>query len=106
MSAVVVAFLLAVAAGWLVSFFGFAIAWLLGLLLYGLFLMPAGTSAGQYILSLFALGAMAQVGYFTGIVLQTSFVRSGKLPVEVANGSLLGKISRQPRRDLAPTDQI
>jgi len=106
MSAVVVAFLLAVAAGWLMSFFGFAIAWLLGLSLYGLFLAPADLSTGQHIVSLFAVGAVAQVGFFAGIVLQVSFVRSAKLPLAVASRSLLGKLSRQPQRNLAPTDQI
>ena len=106
MSAVVVAFLLAVAAGWLMSFFGFAIAWLLGLALYGFFLAPADLTTGQHIVSLFAVGAIAQVGFFTGIVLQISFIRSAKLPIAVAGRSLLGKLSRQPRQNLAPTDQI
>lgn len=106
MSAVVVAFLLAVAAGWLMSFFGFAIAWLLGLALYGFFLAPADLTTGQHILSLFALGVVAQVGFFAGIVLQVSFVRSGKVPITIASPSLLGKLSRQAHRDLAPTDQV
>jgi hypothetical protein len=94
MSAVVVAFLLAVAAGRLMSLFGFAIAWLAGLVLYALFFAPVDATAGQHLVSLFALSGVAQVGFFAGLVLQVSTARSGRVAIEVASRTSLGKLSR------------
>jgi len=102
MSAVIVACLLAMIAGWLFSFLGFALLWLAGLVIYAVLLMPAGSTFGQYVIALFALGAVAQVGFFASILTQVMLGRSGKAPEQAARRSLIGRILRQPPLTVAP----
>jgi K+-sensing histidine kinase KdpD len=95
MDAVIVTCLLAVVAGWLLSFLGFAILWLLGLVFFAVFLMPAGSTIWQYVISLFALGVVAQVGFFASILVQAMMGRSSKAPEQATRRSLIGRMLRQ-----------
>ena len=94
MSAVIVALLLAMIAGWLFSFLGFAVLWLIGLVIYAVLLMPGDSTFGQYVISLFALGAVAQVGFFASVLVQVMRGRSNKAPQQVARKSFFGRMLR------------
>ena len=104
MNGVIVAFLLAIGAGWVLTFPGFALCWVIGLILYAFFLMPAGASAGQFIMSLFALGVAAQVGYFASILLQVMFARPIEAREEIGPRSLISRVIRLSRGRLVRHD--
>ena len=101
MSAVLVAFLLAAAAGWFVTFVGFAALWLVGLVLFAIFGIPAGSPVSLYFIDLFAVGVAAQVGYFASVVLRLMFLPTGKPAQKAPARGLFGRIFRQSPRDLA-----
>ena len=106
MNAVIVAFLLAVGAGWLLTFLGFALFWLIGLLFYAFFLMPNGASVGQYVISLFALGVAAQVGFFASVLLQVTFGRPKQTNEGAEHRSLIGRVVRLSRGHLVRRDEL
>ncbi|GLS19926.1 hypothetical protein GCM10007874_29430 [Labrys miyagiensis] len=78
MNALIAAFVLPLLLGRFFSFLAFAIVWLVGMIVYAVWLLPGDLSTSQSILMVIAAGVLAQAGYFVNIFIRSMLGDGGR----------------------------